>query len=495
MLLSHLVRRAARIAPSGEAAVDGALRVLWPELEGRVARLAAGLLARGAAPGDRIGIVAPNSLAYLELLHAAWWAGLVPAPFNARLDPRGLAVVVADAGPRLLVHAGVPAEHLASVGMRLPPGALLPIGELDGLRAERGIDPVPVRGDDLALLLYTGGTTGDPKGVMLTHENLASNTLNCAHAMGFRTGSRFLHAPPLFHIGAISAATALTAHAGTHVFVSGFDVPRYLDLVARESITDLFLVPTMIGMIARARPADLSGVRSLMYGGSPISPATLAEARATFPRAELRQFYGMTEVTGSGTCLAPEDHADGARLASAGKPLFTVDLRIVDDDGREVPPGARGEIVIRSPGVMKGYHGRPDLTAEVLRGGAMHTGDVGLRDADGFVYVVDRKKDVIVTGGENVYSAEVDRVLAEHPAVAAVATVAAPDPKWGEAVHAVVVLAAGRGPEVLDELAAHCRARLAPFQCPRGYSLRTDLPLNRAGKIQKHLLREELRRG
>jgi long-chain acyl-CoA synthetase len=253
----------------------------------------------------------------------------------------------------------------------------------------------------------------------------------------------------------------------------------------------------MLAMLVEALTENrhpLARVRSIMYGGSPISPALLERARSVFTNAEFRQFYGMTEVTASGTVLRPEHHNEPSKLSSAGQPMFSVELKVVDvASGELLPTGRIGEIVVRSPGIMQGYWRRPDLTAQIFRDGWLHTGDLGYLDRDGFLFVVDRVKDMIVTGGENVYSTEVDRVLAAHHAVLECATFGVPDPKWGEMVFAAVVLRGGTS-ATEAELMAHCRARLGGFQCPRRIEIRSGrLPTNRAGKILKRELREQYR--
>ena len=499
MFLPNSVRRAALINPQGIATVYRDRTQTWAEMAVRVARLSSALRDRGISPGDRIAVLAANSDRYLEIMYAAFWSGAILVPVNTRLSLNSIGTIISDCEPRVLFVDDMwldRAHLLARIGMEV-------IDIAGGAEYESWIaaaSTVPdVGAPDCmpATIFYTGGTTGDPKGAVLTHGNLISNTMNCTYEMGFRRDSRFLHAPPLFHVGAHSAACALTMHAGAHIFLDGFDPVEYIQTIEAQCITDVFLVPTMLAMLVEALTENrhpLARVRSIMYGGSPISPALLQRARSVFTNAEFRQFYGMTEVTASGTVLRPEHHNEPSKLSSAGQPMFSVELKVVDvASGELLPTGRIGEIVVRSPGIMQGYWRRPDLTAQIFRDGWLHTGDLGYLDRDGFLFVVDRVKDMIVTGGENVYSTEVDRVLAAHHAVLECATFGVPDPKWGEMVFAAVVLRGGTS-ATEAELMAHCRARLGGFQCPRRIEIRSGrLPTNRAGKILKRELREQYR--
>jgi long-chain acyl-CoA synthetase len=501
MFLSNSIRRAALINPQGVATVCRGRTQTWAEMAARVARLSGVFRARGLSPGDRIAVLASNSDRYLEITYAAFWSGVIIVPINTRLSFDGVKTIVKDCEPRMLFlddlwldRAFFLAPHGTEV-IEIARGA-----DYESWIAEAYPAPdINAPDNTPAAIFYTGGTTGDPKGAVLTHGNLVSNTMNCTYEMGFQRDSRFLHAPPLFHVGANSAACALTMHGGTHVFLDGFDPVQYAQTIESQHITDVFLVPTMLAMLVDSAIENrraFACVRSVMYGGSPISPRLLKNAREVFRNAKFRQFYGMTEITASGTVLRPEHHEDPSKLSSAGQPMFSVELKIVDTgSGEPLPTGHIGEIVVRSPGVMQGYWRRPDLTAEICRDGWLHTGDLGYLDPEGFLFVVDRVKDMIVTGGENVYSTEVDRVLGGHPAVLECATFGIPDPKWGESVIAAVVLRTGTQ-ATEAELIAHCRARLGSFQCPRSIEIRSGrLPANRAGKILKRELREQYRTG
>jgi len=349
--------------------------------------------------------------------------------------------------------------------------------------------------DDLAAILYTGGTTGRPKGVMLSHGNLAGSMFG---SMAFgRAHERYLHTAPLFHIGALSGLfLALYSDAASH-FLPVFDAGAVLRAIDLHAIDELFLVPAMLRMVVD-HPDFASyrteSVRRIRYGASPIDAGLMDRALAAFPNAGFHQAYGMTELSPVAAVLPEPDHFDraSARLRSAGKATPTVELRIVGVDGQELPRGTVGEIAARGPGVMLGYWDAPQATAEVLREGWMHTGDLGRMDADGYVTVVDRLKDIIITGGENVYSAEVETALSTHPAVAQAAVIALPDDKWGERVHAVVILRSGEA-ATPEKLTAHCRATIAGYKVPRSYDFVDALPLSGAGKVLKNILRDEAR--
>jgi acyl-CoA synthetase (AMP-forming)/AMP-acid ligase II len=506
MFLTNSVRRAALINARGVAAIQGCWQYSWSELAGRVARLAGSLVALGVRADDRVAILAANSPRYLEALYAIPWAGGVVVPLNHRFSCMGIERILEDAEAKVLFVDAL------TVNQCRPPGNIKHIVYMgddrlpeDMMAYESLVTASVTPADDAAravhetgAIFFTGGTTGEPKGVVLNHGNLMSNIMNCALEMGYQRNSRLIHVAPFFHIGAFSSLTALTMHAGTHVFMPRFDVDAYLATITRFGVTDLMLVPTMIAAILESSElerVDLTTVRSIAYGGSPISSALLARAQRVFPNAGFRQFYGLTELCASGTVLRPEHHQVPERLLSAGQPMFSVELRIIDpQDGIPVALGNVGEITVRSPGVMQGYWRRPDLTNDAIHDGWLHTGDLGYLDEAGFLYVVDRLKDMIVTGGENVYSAEVDHVLSQHPSVLECATIGIPDEKWGETVCAIVVTK----PDVFlieEELISHCRERLGVYQCPRKVIFRKDrLPVNRAGKVLKHSLRQEYAR-
>jgi acyl-CoA synthetase (AMP-forming)/AMP-acid ligase II len=451
-----------------------------------------------------------NSHRSLECFFAAIHAGGVITPLNHRLALGELRDQVADCQPDVIVlgddfcdmredllsAAGTAAALVHSGNGAPPPGML----SLERLIA--GADPLPDQGrsgDDLAVLMYTSGTTSAAKGVMLSHANFVANTANTYGELGFGPDIVHLHHGPLFHVAAAARLFSVTHAAGTHVLLPRFAAGEVIAEIERTGVTHATFVPTMLRAMLDdpALPgADLSSLRVLSYGSAPMPEALLKEVMAALPDVGILQSYGMTELSPVVTILncrdhLPENHGSGL-LRSAGRPVLFSEVAVVDSEDRPLPPGKAGEIVARGPNVMLGYWNRPDLTAEALRGGWMHTGDIGYFDERGYLHVVDRLKDMIISGGENVYSLEVENVLAAHPAVSQCAVFGRPHDHWGEAVHAVATLKAGTT-ATEAELIAHCRAHLAHYKCPRTLEIRTEpMPLSGANKIWKAKLKEEL---
>ncbi len=355
-------------------------------------------------------------------------------------------------------------------------------------------------GTELAGVFYTGGTTGFPKGVMLSHDALFQNSLFAVAEGMARDGAVGLHAAPLFHIAAITVLGFLWTVGGTHVTLPSFTPLGVLEAIERERIKTTVLVPTMIQMLVDhpdAASFDLSSLETMVYGASPINEALVERAVMLLPRTNFIQIYGMTEMAPIMTVLPGVFHSEEGRkrgkVRSAGQPGVGIDVRIVDPDGQELPRGEVGEIIVLSPGVMLGYWNRPEETAMALarpgREGWMHTGDAGRIDAEGFLFLVDRVKDMIVSGGENVYSVEVEQAIAQHPAVAACAVIGVPDADWGERVHAFVVLRSGARASA-EDIRAHCKTLVGGYKCPRSVDFATTLPVSGAGKVLKTKLRE-----
>ncbi|MCX4834378.1 AMP-binding protein [Streptomyces sp. NBC_01016] len=353
-------------------------------------------------------------------------------------------------------------------------------------------------GSDLFGIFYTGGTTGRAKGIELSHDNLLGNAVGtlATHPVATTRG-RFLHAAPMFHLADLAAWVMGTLRETTHVMVPAFEPTAVLAAIERHRITDTLLVPTMLQLLCDhpdADTVDLSSVRNVIYGASPMSEAVLERSMQRFPHADFVQAYGMTELGPVATLLLPDDHLVAGLRRSAGRSAVAVDVRVVDAEDREVPPGTVGEIVVRGDNVMLGYWNRPEETAQALRGGWMHTGDAGRMDDAGYLFVVDRIKDMIVTGGENVYSVEVEKALARHPAVASCAVIGVPDPTYGERVHAVVVLHPGAA-ALPGELTDFCRTHIANYKVPRSVEFIDALPVSGAGKVLKRVLRGARRAG
>jgi long-chain acyl-CoA synthetase len=485
---AQVLKRALRTAPESCAVVCQDDRRSYAELGSRCRRLAGAMRQLGLGPGDRVGVVGLNSDRYLELYLGLPAAGLVLVPVNSRLAAAEMRAILDDAGVSVVfADADYPGTAAVRRVLTMP-------GDYEELIASA--DEVPPGDDvaegDLAALFYTSGTTGAAKGAMHTHRSLVSSGLHFMATWPFDRETRWLVASPMFHTGGVIGTLATVWAGGTHVIMPRFNPDLAVDLIEREAVTHTLLVPTMLAAAAHAqlaRPRDVSSLRYLSHGASPISVETLKRARETFPGAELLHVYGTTEATPIMTLLPHEERVlDTPRVHSCGQPAVGVELRVVDSDRNEVPPGAVGELIVRSPSVMAGYWQKPEQTAEAMRGDWYLTGDLGYADEESYIYLVDRAKDMIVSGGENIYSTEVENALSSHPAVEEVAVFAVPDPHWGEAVYAVVVCQTDVTP---DELIEHCRTQIAHFKVPRHIELRTDLlPKSAAGKILKRDLRE-----
>lgn len=506
MYLTQCLHRMVQRSPDATALVDGDERLSWIELRDRVARFAGALRMLGVQPGDRVALLARNGNPYAEYLLGTFWAGGVINPVNTRWSAAEIAFSLADCETSILIvdpffDALIPdirerAPHLrriVSTGVSSVDGIA---SRRDWLGAAKAVPDALCRGEQLAAIMYTGGTTGKPKGVMLSHSGIAFSQLGTLSLPGGAPGSVFLHSAPLFHIGGLAGLFLALFAGAACVFLPSFDPLAVLEAVERHQVTDIFLVPTMLRMLVdhpRFGDFDTASVRLIRYGASTIDQALLARLVAAFPQTSFCQAYGMTELSPTCCLLAPADHGPEAfvngRARSAGRATTICEVRILASDGSEAPRGESGEVAVRGPNVMLGYWGRPDETAAALCDGWMHTGDVGRMDAEGYVTIVDRLKDMIVTGGENVYSAEVESVLSTHPGIAELAIIGLPDARWGERVHAVVVPRPGADID-LAGVQNHCRSRLAGYKLPRSLSLVDELPLSGVGKILKTELRE-----
>ncbi|MCW2698907.1 MAG: AMP-dependent synthetase and ligase [Blastococcus sp.] len=503
MNLTQGLHRAAQQHPDDVATICKDRARTHVESVERIARLAGGLQGLGLAPGDRAAILSLNSDRYHEFLAGTLWAGGVVVPVNLRWTVIEIAESLAEVGARLLVVDDAFAGHVEGI-RQAHPGLEHVVhagdGETpDGCTAfERLIaDSEPAEdarrsGDDLAAVFYTGGTTGRSKGVMLSHANLLTSALGVLATEHFVSPHGiYLHAAPMFHLADLAAWTCQVVRGGTHVMVPMFEPVAVMTAIAEHGVTDVLLVPTMIQLLVdhpRVDEFDLSGLRRVIYGASPMSEGVLGRALKTLPNASFTQAYGMTELSPCATLLEPADHEDPVRRRSAGRAIPHGEVRILGPDDVELPRGDVGEIVARGGHVMLGYWNRPEETAEALRGGWMHTGDGGYMDDNGYVYISDRIKDMIISGGENVYSVEVENVVAQHPSVATCAIIGVPDEKWGERVHAVVVPVPGAVP-TLQELRDFCNERMAGYKVPRSIEVVDGLPLSAAGKVLKRELR------
>jgi acyl-CoA synthetase (AMP-forming)/AMP-acid ligase II len=505
MELTQFLHRSTQQMPDAPATIFRDRVRTFAEQHDRVARLADAIRRElGVGDDDRVAILSLNSDRYAELLLAVPWANAVLNPVNIRWSTAEIIYSLADSGTDVLFVddaflAAVPAIHDGCPDLRevvhmgdgpTPDGML---GYEDLIAVARPCADARRGGDAIAGIFYTGGTTGFPKGVMIRHANLVTSALGSQATCSFVVpGGRLLHAAPMFHLADLAAWAAQSMVGGTHVIIPTFDPVAVMSAIEEHRVTNGLLVPTMIQLLVDhpdIAAHDLSSMRVVVYGASPISEALLDRAMKVFPQADFVQAYGMTELAPVATMLTPADHREGTRLRSAGRAAAHAEVRIVDEDDVEVPRGTVGEIVVRGGHVMLGYWNKPDETAEALRDGWMHTGDGAYMDDDGYVYVVDRIKDMIICGGENVYSVEVENAVAQHPAVAACAVIGVPDAQWGERVHAVIVCAPG-ATVTAEEIREHCKARIAGYKAPRSIDVVDALPVSGAGKVLKRELRK-----
>ncbi len=488
--------------PDKTCVIGASKRFTWRELHERAESLARGLKDLGIQKGDIVAVLLYNCCEYIEITFAVNQIGAVWLPLNFRLAGDEFQYILENAGARAIITEAefVPvidplSERLPCLDHRLVLGMDAPDGwrSYDALVEQRlgaGSDHADVGLDDLHRLMYTSGTTAHPKGVMLTYGNLYWKNIGHILTFGITDQDRTLVVGPLYHVGGMDLPGAGTLYAGgSLVILKKFDPVDVLKAIDQEKVTNLWLSPAMTIMLFNEpsfHQYDMSSVRFIIDGGEKMPATLIKEFRTRFPNAWFADAYGLTETVSGDTFLAKDRMLN--KLGSVGKPVPHLHVRVVDDNDRDVPPSELGEICLKGPKVFKGYWKNPEATAEALRGGWFHTGDIGTLDEEGYLYIMDRKKDMIISGGENIASPEVERVIYELPAVLEAAVVGIPHPKWLEIPKAYVVLKPG---ETLtkEEITAHCLGKMAKFKVPKEIEFIDQLPRNPSGKVLKRELR------
>jgi long-chain acyl-CoA synthetase len=512
MNLLYCLRHAEKLHPHRIAVLDGGIRQTYSEF-GQRSRQGASFLLSRLDRGDRVAALLLNRPEYLELYFACHFAGLPIVPLNIRWGVEDFVFALNDSETRAIVlderfsplapvlRQRCPSiQHYIFAGDGDVPDGMIALQPSIEAAAPLTDGPEPGR-DDLAGLFYTSGTTGGPKAAMLTHGNLYANALSMM-IDAVPAIDVYLHAAPMFHLADIANLYQTTMRGTTHTFLRAFEPEGFMRLTQQYKVNSSVLVPTMINLLVnhpKFDQYDLSSLRLVLYGASPMPLPLLRQTMSRLPQCEFMQGYGMTEMSPIITLLSQADHRaewpEGRfhPLQSAGKPAMGVEVRVVDDRDHDVPTGEVGEIIARGASRMLGYWKRDEVNAEVLRGGWMHTGDMGAFDERGFLYVMDRKKDMIKTGGENVYSPEVESMIMSHPEVQETAVIGLPDPKWGESIRAIVVRRPGAELSE-DELIDYCRQRMTHFKCPSSIVFADALPKGGTGKVQKNVLRDSFGR-
>ncbi|WP_213956877.1 AMP-binding protein [Variovorax sp. dw_954] len=505
---TQLLKRAVQCSPQRVATISGERRRSWAEVGTRVPRMAAALRSLGVEDGAFVAILAMNSDRYLELFFAVPWAGGALAPLNVRWSVAENIYALTDSKAAVLFIDDAFLEQAREIRPQMPgiatfvymgdgptPEGMLSYEAL--VEAHAPMADANRRDDDLYIIFYTGGTTAHPKGVAMSHKGVYLATCCYLALLPSVEDLTFLYVAGYFHFAGASALWYITLAGGTHAILPKFEALPVMKAIGEYKVTNAVLVPTMVNMLL-SHPDfpqyDLTSLKTCIYGGSPMPEGLMLRAMEMVPTWGFYQIYGMTETGGFATMLRWRDHIvsgeKSSRLRSAGQAGFGNEIRIVLPDGSDAELGQIGEIIIRSDFLMIGYLNNPEASAASLRDGWMYTGDAGYMDEDGFLYVADRVKDMIVSGGENVYSIEPERALFLHPKVREAAVIGIPSEQWGEAVHAVVVLKDGASATV-EELIAHCRTLIGGYKCPRSIEFRAEpLPVTPVGKVRKNVLRD-----
>ncbi len=507
MQATQILKQAVMEQPERAGTIYRDRRRSWREIGERVPRMAAALQRLGVKPGDCVSALSMNSDRYFELFFSIPWSGGAFAPLNVRWSVAENRFALRDCGARVMfvddafveqareLQAGSDLQ-LIYMGEEATPAGMLSFEQLIDEHA-----PVPDadrKNEDLYIVLYTSGTTLQSKGVALSHRNVVYVSVCFLATLPHRDDLTHMHVGGMFHLSGAGPAWYITLAGGSHVILPKFDPVPVMAAIAEHKITNVVLVPTMINMLMnepRLADYDLSSVRTCVYGGSPMPEPIMKAAMRDLPTWGFHQIYGMTETAGYATALRWRDHLEAVahfpeRMKSAGRAVTGMQVRIARPDDAEADVRETGEIQIRGDNVMTRYFNNPEASVAVLKDGWMHSGDAGFIDEHGFLYVADRIKDMIVSGGENVYSVDVERALYQHPAVREAAVIGIPSERWGEAVHAVVVLKDGQSAEA-EELIAHCRTLIGGYKCPRSVEFRSEpLPTTPVGKIRKNVLRD-----
>jgi acyl-CoA synthetase (AMP-forming)/AMP-acid ligase II len=507
MLLGELLRRNSKLYPDRKAFIFEGRRYTWSQADERVNRLANALIGLGVKRGDHVAVLSKNCNEYFETYFGCARSGSICTAINYRLTPRELRYVIGNSEAKVVIVSDEfldtleevrpdleKAEHYVVIG-QAPKGML---GYDDLLAGASPIQPnLEQHEDDVVLQMYTSGTTGLPKGAMLTHRNLITNAIGCSFGMQMQPNDCILMVAPLYHMAAGMCSLAVILQGGPILIHRDFNPIAILDDMEGGEVTVALLIPVMINFLLQMpdiEKRDFKNIRGIIYGASPMPVEVLRRAIEIF-KCDFVQGYGQTESSAVLCILRPEDHVlEGTpeqlkRLGSAGTEVFGSEVRVVNEDGNDVKPGEIGEVIGRGHNVMKGYWNMPEATAETLRDGWLHTGDLATVDEGGYVYILDRVKDMIISGGENVYSREVEEVLFMHPAIADAAVIGVPDPQWGETVKAIIVLRDGQT-ATEEDIVNFCRKYLAGFKRPRSVDFVESLPRNLSGKVLKKILRE-----
>lgn len=511
MSLGDIIRRNARLFPNRIAYMSGTQQITFRQFDERINRLYGALRKRGLSKGDRVAILSYTRPEYMEVFGIAEKGGFITVPVNWRLKGEELAYQFNDSGAKALILQSPFVETINEIRPRIGVNHYICIGDrpsgMEGyeevLRENPPVEPdVEIKDDDVVYIIYTSGTTGRPNGAMITHRGQQECSRSMAIEVGIRRVEKHLEGMMLFHIGPRSFLFPIFHRGCTNYLVERFDARRFLEIIEKEGITTTELVPTQIAMILDLpdhEKYETSSLHTIFYAAMPMPVALLKRGIERFGQVFV-QGFGQTETGPLISCFCREYHnpyggeKDLARLGSAGQPAIDVDVKIVDDRGRELGYNEVGEILARHAWIMKGYWNKPQLTGETVRDGWVHTGDMGYMDEDGFLYIVDRKRDMIVSGGENIYPREVEEVLYSHPAVREAAVIGVPSEKWGEDVKAVIALK--RGCEAKEEqIIEFCMDRLASYKKPKSVEFMDELPKTGSGKIYKAVLRDKYWKG